>query len=182
MSESTRWNIFMELLSNYIHLLFRCVRWRPGHLATEPYRRTFYISERGGDLRKMKYNRSLPVHVKTKWKLKFISAIHYTSIFYFSTFFTLSPPPFTQLKHFCYLEIFSIYSWMSSIPAVTVSMEEDARWWGTRRNENLLSMNAINMNRELSVVLKWFSTVAAAEGGLRGRLGLITIFCREYRP
>ncbi len=81
-------------LWNYSPTTYACfldVRWRPGHLEAEQNGRTFYQNQRArGDLRKMKYNRSLPVHVKTKWKLKFISAIPYAFLFYFPT--SLPPP------------------------------------------------------------------------------------------
>lgn len=65
MSERTRWNKSTELMSNYICLLLRCVRLALGNGPEGLKKR--------GDLRK--YNRSLPVHVKTKWELKFFSVI-----------------------------------------------------------------------------------------------------------
>lgn len=52
-------------MSNYICLLLRCVRLALGNGPEGLKKR--------GDLRK--YNRSLPVHVKTKWELKFFSVI-----------------------------------------------------------------------------------------------------------
>lgn len=74
MSESTRWNIFMELLHNYICLPVRCVRWRAGALSSGGAQ---WQNEVRGDLREMTHNGSLTVHEKAKWKWKHFSFNNY---------------------------------------------------------------------------------------------------------
>ena len=101
--------------------------------------------------------------------------------FYFSTFFTPNPPPFAQLKH--------VFSCGNFSPFLTKSSPSMLCLWTWRRTQDEEHREIKNPSclwrevwGELSTVLKWFSTVAAAEGRLCGRLGLITTLCREYRP
>lgn len=134
-------------ISNHICLIFRCVRWRPEHLAAEHNGRTFYQNQRArGDLGKMKYNRSLSAHVRTKkTPLKLISSISETFIFYFPAFIVSKSSSICQLKHHVCEEIFSIFKNKCPLSLLCLWVWRRTQENEEKGNKTLRSKNAIRM-------------------------------------